>query len=246
MISPDGNIILIYNGELYNTEDLRVLLLAKGHTFRGHSDTEVVLHAYLEWGEAAFERLNGIYAFALWDKRARRLVLCRDRLGVKPLFYSRLPGGFVFGSELKTVLCHPAVEPRVNADGLRSILLLGPARPPQCGIFAGVFALLPGHYAVLTADGFYTRPYWRLQAAPHPDTPEQTIIHTRELIEDAAGAAARQRCPAVHLPLRRTGFFHPVHAGCTRLSKTQSAAAHLVGGLSGQRKVFYKEFISAK
>ena len=186
MISPDGNIILIYNGELYNTEDLRVLLLAKGHTFRGHSDTEVVLHAYLEWGEAAFERLNGIYAFALWDKRARRLVLCRDRLGVKPLFYSRLPGGFVFGSELKTVLCHPAVEPRVNADGLRSILLLGPARPPQCGIFAGVFALLPGHYAVLTADGFYTRPYWRLQAAPHPDTPEQTIVHTRELIEDAA------------------------------------------------------------
>ncbi len=130
MMSPNGNIILIYNGELYNTEDIRVLLLAKGHRFRGHSDTEVLLRAYLEWGEAAFERLNGIYAFAIWDKTAQKLVLCRDRLGVKPLFYSRVKDGLAFGSEIKTVLCHPDVEPRVGADGLRSILLLGPARPP--------------------------------------------------------------------------------------------------------------------
>lgn len=186
MMSPDGNIILIYNGELYNTEDIRVLLLAKGHRFRGHSDTEVLLRAYLEWGEAAFERLNGIYAFALWDKTAQRLVLCRDRLGVKPLFYSRVKDGLVFGSEIKTVLCHPDVEPRVGADGLRSILLLGPARPPGFGVFEGMKELLPGHYAVLTCDGFYTRPYWTLKAAEHAHTPEQTIAHTRELIEDAA------------------------------------------------------------
>lgn len=186
MHSPDGNIILIYNGELYNTEDLRVLLLAKGHSFRGHSDTEVLLHAYLEWGMQAFERLNGIYAFALWDRCAQKLVLCRDRLGVKPLFYSRRPDGLVFGSELKTVLCHPQVRPRVGADGLRSILLLGPARPPGFGVFEEIEELLPGHYAVLTREGFHPQPYWRLQAAAHTHTPVQTLAHTRMLIEDAA------------------------------------------------------------
>lgn len=186
MHSPDGNIILVYNGELYNTEDLRALLYAKGHRFQGHSDTEVLLHAYLEWGEAAFERLNGIYAFALWNRKDRRLVLCRDRLGVKPLFYSRRSDGLVFASEIKGVLCHPEIRPRVGADGLRSVLLLGPARPPGCGVFADIDELLPGHYAVLTPDSFQTHAYWTLRAAPHPDSPEQTIEHTRELIEDAA------------------------------------------------------------
>lgn len=186
MESPDGNIILVYNGELYNTEDLRVLLLAKGHSFRGHSDTEVLLHAYLEWGAAAFEKLNGIYAFALWDKKNARLTLCRDRLGVKPLFYSRRRDGLVFGSEIKAILCHPEIRPRVGADGLRSVLLLGPARPPGCGVFEGIDELLPGHYAVLTPDGFHTRPYWTLRAHEHPDSPERTLARTRELIEDAA------------------------------------------------------------
>lgn len=186
MESPDGNIILIYNGELYNTEDLRVLLLAKGHTFRGHSDTEVLLHAYLEWGVEAFARLNGIYAFALWDKRAARLTLCRDRLGVKPLFYCRQKDGLTFGSEIKAVLCHPEIRPRVGADGLRSVLLLGPARPPGCGVFEGVDELLPGHYAVLTPDGFHTRAYWALRAHEHTDSPARTVERTRELIEDAA------------------------------------------------------------
>lgn len=186
MVSPDGNIILIYNGELYNTEDLRVLLLAKGHKFIGHSDTEVLLHAYLEWGTDAFARLNGIYAFALWDIRHATLTLCRDRLGVKPLFFSRQKFGLVFGSEIKTVLCHPEIRPRVNADGLRSVLLLGPARPPGCGVFADIEELRPGHFAVLTPERLQIQPYWQLKAAEHPDSPEQTILRTRELIEDAA------------------------------------------------------------
>ncbi len=186
MESPDGNIILIYNGELYNTEDLRVMLLAKGHIFRGHSDTEVLLHAYLEWGIDAFARLNGIYAFALWDKTNRKLILCRDRLGVKPLFYSRQKDGLVFGSEIKAVLCHPAVQPRIGADGLRSVLLLGPARPPGFGVFEGITELLPGHYAVLTPEGFHPHPYWTLHAAEHPHNPEETLTHTKMLIEDAA------------------------------------------------------------
>lgn len=106
-------------------------------------------------------------------------MLCRDRLGVKPLFYSRLKDGLVFGSEIKTVLCHPDVEPRVGADGLRSILLLGPARPPGFGVFEGMEELLPGHYAVLTREGFHTQPYWTLRAAEHTDTARADPSRTR-------------------------------------------------------------------
>lgn len=185
MYAPDGNIIIVYNGELYNTEDLRAPLTAKGHVFQGHSDTEVLLHAYLEWGPAAFEKLNGIYAFALWDKDARKLILCRDRLGVKPLFYSQQPHGLVFGSEIKTLLCHPGVRPRVGPDGLRSVLLLGPARAPGCGVFDDISELLPGHWAELDANGLRTHAYWTLEAQPHEDSDEETLAHTKFLIEDA-------------------------------------------------------------
>lgn len=186
MSSPDGNIILIYNGELYNTEDIRAPLLAKGHRFQGHSDTEVLLHAFEEWGTDAFERLNGIYAFALWERGARRLTLCRDRLGVKPLFYSRTKDGIVFGSELKALLSHPDVRPVLGEDGLRTILLLGPARPPGCGVFEGVDELLPGHYAVLTPERFTDHAYWTLHASEHPDDEAATIQRTHDLITDAA------------------------------------------------------------
>ena len=118
MTSSDGNTVLIYNGELYNTEDIRHELILRGHRFAGHSDTEVVLHAFLEWGTDAFPRLNGIFAFAIWQKAERRLTLCRDRLGVKPLFLAHTGGGLVFGSTIGTVLCHPEVEPVIDEKEL--------------------------------------------------------------------------------------------------------------------------------
>lgn len=186
MYAPDGNTVLVYNGELYNTEEIRKDLLARGHTFRGHSDTEVLLHAFLEWDTDAFERLNGIFAFAIWQKKERRLVLCRDRLGVKPLFVARLQDGIVFGSTIGAVLCHPAVEPEVDEDGLRAVLLLGPARPPASGVFRQIDSLLPGHYAVLTPEGYTDRTYWKLEAHEHPDDLKTTIARTHELICDAA------------------------------------------------------------
>ena len=186
MHAPDGDTVLVYNGELYNTEEIRKDLLARGHTFRGHSDTEVLLHAFLEWDTDAFARLNGIFACAFWQPRARRLVLCRDRLGVKPLFVARVHGGLAFGSTIGAVLCHPAVEPEVDADGLRALLLLGPARPPASGVFRQIDSLLPGHYAVLTPEGYTDRAYWELEAREHTDNLEQTIERTHELICDAA------------------------------------------------------------
>ena len=186
MHSPDRNTIIIYNGELYNTPELRTELMSRGHEFVGHSDTEVLLHAYLEWKTDAFARLNGIFAFAIWEKRERRLTLCRDRLGVKPLFFAPIRNGLTFGSTIDTVLCHPEIEPALDEDGLRTLLLLGPARPPESGVFRQIKSLLPGHFAVLTPENFTDHVYWQLEAHEHEDDLPTTIERTHELICDAA------------------------------------------------------------
>ena len=186
MCSPDRNTILIYNGELYNTPELRTELMSRGHEFVGHSDTEVLLHAYLEWKTDAFSRLNGIFAFAIWEKRERRLTLCRDRLGVKPLFFAPIRNGLTFGSTIDTVLCHPEIEPALDEDGLRTLLLLGPARPPESGVFRQIKSLLPGHFAVLTPEAFTDHTYWKLEAHEHEDDLPTTIERTHTLICDAA------------------------------------------------------------
>ena len=186
MHSPDRNTIIIYNGELYNTPELRTELMSRGHEFVGHSDTEVLLHAYLEWKIDAFARLNGIFAFAIWEKRERRLTLCRDRLGVKPLFFAPIRNGLTFGSTIDTVLCHPEIEPALDEDGLRTLLLLGPARPPESGVFRQIKSLLPGHFAVLTPENFTDHVYWQLEAHEHEDDLPTTIERTHTLICDAA------------------------------------------------------------
>ena len=186
MHSPDRNTIIIYNGELYNTPKLRTELMSRGHEFVGHSDTEVLLHAYLEWKTDAFARLNGIFAFAIWEKRERRLTLCRDRLGVKPLFFAPIRNGLTFGSTIDTVLCHPEIEPALDEDGLRTLLLLGPARPPESGVFRQIKSLLPGHFAVLTPENFTDHVYWQLEAHEHEDDLQTTIERTHTLICDAA------------------------------------------------------------
>lgn len=186
MHSPDRNTIIIYNGELYNTPELRTELMSRGHEFVGHSDTEVLLHAYLEWKTDAFARLNGIFAFAIWEKRERRLTLCRDRLGVKPLFFAPIRNGLTFGSTIDTVLCHPEIEPVIDEDGLRTLLLLGPARPPESGVFRQIKSLLPGHFAVLTPENFTDHVYWQLEAHEHEDDLPTTIERTHTLICDAA------------------------------------------------------------
>ena len=186
MHSPDRNTIIIYNGELYNTPELRTELMSRGHEFVGHSDTEVLLHAYLEWKTDAFSRLNGIFAFAIWEKRERRLTLCRDRLGVKPLFFAPIRNGLTFGSTIDTVLCHPEIEPALDEDGLRTLLLLGPARPPESGVFRQIKSLLPGHFAVLTPEAFTDHTYWKLEAHEHEDGLPTTIERTHTLICDAA------------------------------------------------------------
>lgn len=176
---------LVYNGELYNTEELRNELKKFGHSFAGHSDTEVVLHAYMQWGEESLLKLNGIFAFALWEKRKKRLFVARDRMGVKPLFYTMHKGGFLFASEIKTILQYPSVEARLDTDGAAQILLLGPGRTPGSGVFKDIQELEPGCFGVYQQGKWHMRRYWKLIDREHRDTFEDTVEQVRYLVTDS-------------------------------------------------------------
>ncbi|WP_027718864.1 asparagine synthase (glutamine-hydrolyzing) [Desulfovirgula thermocuniculi] len=177
--------VLTYNGELYNTPELREELAARGYRFYGHSDTEALLLAYMEWGRECVERLNGIFAFAVWDEATQTLFMARDRLGVKPLFYALRGRGLIFGSELKALLAHPAVKPEVDAEGLAEIFIMGPGRTPGHGVFYGVKELRPGHCLVFSPQGLRVYRYWSLQSLPHQDDLPTTAAKVRWLLEDA-------------------------------------------------------------
>ncbi len=180
----DGKTI-VYNGELYNAPELRQELETAGADFTTHSDTEVLLRAYLHWGESAVQKLNGIFAFAIYDPKKRRLFLARDPMGVKPLFYARWGGSLYFASELKSLLCFPEIEPVVDARGLYDLLFLGPGRTPGFGIFQGIYELEPGKYGYFDETGFSVSTYWRLQDAGCQDSFEEASEKTRFLLEDS-------------------------------------------------------------
>ena len=176
---------LVYNGELYNSSEIRQELIRCGHEFEGHSDTEIVLHAYAQWGDGCLEWLNGIFAFGVWEKKSRRLFLARDRIGVKPLFYKLHEGGLLFASEIKTILAYPSVKPELDEQGAAEILLLGPGRTPGCGVFRGIREIEPGCCGYYE-DGVLTiRRYWKLLDREHRESFEDTAAHVRFLVEDA-------------------------------------------------------------
>ena len=176
---------LVYNGELYNTEELRRSLALAGWTFRGYSDTEVLLKAYIEWGPACVEKFNGIFAFAVWEEETETLFLARDRMGVKPLFYALTADGLVFASELKALLQHPAVPPEVDENGVAELLLIGPGRTPGTGVFRHIRELLPGQWGTFSRRGLRLHTYWSLTARPHMESEADTVAHTAWLVEDA-------------------------------------------------------------
>ena len=181
----ERNLIITYNGTLYNMEELRRDLTARGHQLYSRSDTELVLAAYAEWGVEAPQHLNGIFAFAIWDEKEKSLYMARDRIGVKPLFYTEEKNRLLFASELKALLAHPDVEPRLGEEGLAEVLALGPARTPGHGVFQGIKELRPGHWLKATRDRIQTYAYWKLESKPHPDNLDQTVQRVRELFIDA-------------------------------------------------------------
>lgn len=176
---------IVYNGEIYNADELRAELEHLGSRFETTCDTEVILQGYIRWGDAVCARLNGIFAFAVWDEARGRMLLCRDRSGVKPLFYTLLSGELIFGSEIKALFAHPAVTPRIDLDSLREVLGVGPARTDGCGVFCGVQEVRMGCMAVFDREGFFEKPYFSLCSAPHEDSYADTVDHVAFLLEDA-------------------------------------------------------------
>lgn len=180
----DGPVLaaLTYSGEVYNFTELRAELEAHGHRFRTRSDTEVVLHAYLEWGDGFAERLNGMYAFALWDARREELLLVRDRMGIKPLYYMPTRDGVLFGSEPKAILAAPGVRAEMDLDGLRELLSF--TKTPGHGIFRDMYEVRPGEIVRVGRGGLRTRRYWRLEAREHTDDRDTTVATVRGLLDD--------------------------------------------------------------
>lgn len=176
---------LVYNGELYNTAGLRKELETLDHTFRTNTDTEVVLHSYIQWKEACLQKFNGIYAFAVWDCQEKTLFLARDRMGVKPLFYTWQDGNFLFASEIKTLLTFPGVKAQIDTEGIAELMLCGPGRTPGCGVFKGIRELKAAEYAVITPDGqMETTRYWKLRPHKHVESFAETAQHVRYLVQD--------------------------------------------------------------
>ncbi|WCH96210.1 asparagine synthase (glutamine-hydrolyzing) [Streptomyces moderatus] len=182
--------VLGYSGEIYNHHELRTELRGRGHRFRTRSDTEVVLRAYEEWGDALAGHLDGMFAFAVWDEHVQRLLLVRDRLGVKPLFWAAVDGGLAFASEPKALFRHPELRPRVDADGLREAYSLLFNTGPT--VWSGVREVEPGGLLVLDRDGIRERRYWQLEAGAHEDDRDATVERIGELV----GAAARGQLEA--------------------------------------------------
>lgn len=181
----DNRYTICYNGELYNTEDLRKALLLKGYSFSGHSDTEVLLTSFMEWKENCLEHLNGIFAFAVWDHQKEQLFIGRDRLGVKPLFFLETASGLMFASEQKALLAHPEVKAEVDREGLCEVFGLGPSRSPGAGIFKNMKELRPGHGLTFSKNGLKVWRYWNVKSEEHKDTVDETAEKVRDLFTDA-------------------------------------------------------------
>ncbi|WP_030900602.1 asparagine synthase (glutamine-hydrolyzing) [Streptomyces sp. NRRL F-5126] len=180
--TPDGDVSMVYSGEAYNYTELRDELRRQGHGFDTDSDTEVVLRGYVQWGEQLVEHLNGMYAFAIWDARSERLVMVRDRMGIKPFYYCETDDGVVFGSEPKAILANPLVSPVVGRDGLRELFSF--VKTPGMVIWEGMREVKPGEIVVVDRQGLRRRTYWRLHSQPHTDSREETVAHVRELLDD--------------------------------------------------------------
>jgi asparagine synthase (glutamine-hydrolysing) len=195
MASRDGSLWITFNGEIFNHVELRETLQARGHVFASRSDTEVILAAYAARGEDCVEDFNGQWAFALWDARRRRLLLSRDRLGVRPLFHARTSCGLVFGSEIKALLAHPDVPRELDLYGLDDVFTVWSTLAPRT-VFRGVEELPPGHSMVVEADGRARLiRHWEL------DYPEAALA-SRDPDE---GASTRRSSPPSSPAWRRDG-----------------------------------------
>ncbi|WP_329050471.1 asparagine synthase (glutamine-hydrolyzing) [Amycolatopsis sp. NBC_01488] len=180
--TPNGDVAMVYSGEAYNFTELKEELTKLGHQWETDSDTEVVLHGYLQWGDEVVDHLNGMYAFAIWDERDDRLVMIRDRMGIKPFYYYPTPDGVLFGSEPKAILANPLAKKVVDLDGFRE--LAGFTKRPGWSLWKDMREVEPGTLVTVSREGIRTRTYWKLDAKQHTDDQETTVARVRELMTD--------------------------------------------------------------
>ncbi|WDY55572.1 asparagine synthase (glutamine-hydrolyzing) [Pseudomonas sp. PSKL.D1] len=229
----DGQqVTLVYTGEVYNHNALREQLRQAGHQFHTRSDTEVVLHAYLEWGEHCCEHLSGMFAFAVFDERDGHFLLVRDRLGVKPLYYARHGQGLLFGSEVKAILAHPEFTRALDVVGLVDALSL--SRGTARTALRGVSELAPGHRLSWRPNGkpIISR-YWQLQRREHRDDLDSTVQRTRELLGQALGEQLYADVPVCSL----------LSGGLDSTILTAMAQQHLRAGQGGKVNSFSVDFV---
>lgn len=181
----DNTYTIVYNGELYNTLKVRKELIKKGYKFKSHSDTEVLLKAFIEWREKCLDIINGIYAFAVLNHKDKSLFMARDPLGVKPLFYYYKNNKIIFASEIKALLAHPMIEPILDEKGIMEIFGLGPARSLGSGVFKNIKEIPPGHFLNFNSYGIKLFKYWDVKADYHNENLEDTSTHLRQLLIDS-------------------------------------------------------------
>lgn len=180
-----GKYVIVYNGEIYNTDEVRNELEGFGYRFDTHCDTEVVLKAYDKWGNESVKKLNGIFAYAIYDKKENSLFACRDRIGVKPFFYNKTKNTFSFASKIDTLLCQPYVKSVVDEEGLYEIFMLGPAKTIGKAIFKDICELPPAFCLTYKNGEIKTYPYWKLKANEFDENEEEAVEHTYLLVKDS-------------------------------------------------------------
>lgn len=186
---------IVYNGEIYNTDELKEELTALGAVFNTKCDTEVVLWAYIMWGDDCVHKLNGIFAFAVYDEPNRRLFMARDRFGIKPFFYTFFGTTLIIASEIKALLAHPNIKPKVDKTGIWQLLFLSPVSLNSSTVFRDIHEFAPGERACFSADGLKIETYWSLTARPFDDSREAAIYKTKELLADSVKRQIKSDVP---------------------------------------------------
>ena len=180
-----GEYIIVYNGQIYNTKELRKTLTENGFAFYSHSDTEVLLKSYIHYGKDVVNHLNGIFAFAIWNTKTEELFIARDHFGVKPLFYTEFDGGLIFASELKAIFKYPNFEKIIDSQGVSELFGIGPSHTPGFTVYKNIYEIKPAHFAVYNKSGLHIEQYWKLKSKRHLEDFEETSHHLEELLKDS-------------------------------------------------------------
>ena len=183
--SSYGDFVICYNGQIYNTKELRKTLEENGFTFQGHCDTEILLKSYIHYGNDVVRHLNGIFAFAIWNAKKQELFLARDHFGIKPLFYTIKDNTLIFASELKAIFEYPSVSRELDEQGISEMFGIGPAHTPGTTIFKDIFEIKPAHFGIFNASGLHLERYWKLKSKEHTDTFAQTCEKVKFLLHDS-------------------------------------------------------------